>query len=87
MLLSAVPDIRVLTVSVNDDRTAIAALRAGAVGHIAKDIDPEGLAEFVVRAANGEVIVSQRLMPAIARCATRGSRLRLEAAPQPTDDA
>lgn len=65
MLLLAVPDIRVLTVSVNDDRTAIAALRAGAVGHIAKDIDPEGLAELVVRAADGEVIVSQRLMPAL----------------------
>jgi DNA-binding NarL/FixJ family response regulator len=65
MLLRAVPDIRVLTVSVDDERTAIAALRAGAVGHIAKDIDPEGLAELVVRVANGEVIVSQRLMPAL----------------------
>jgi DNA-binding NarL/FixJ family response regulator len=65
MLLCAVPEIRVLTVSVDDERTAIAALRAGAVGHIAKDIDPEGLAELVVRAANGEVIVSQRLMPAL----------------------
>ncbi len=65
MLLWAIPDIRVLTLSVNDDRTAIAALRAGAVGHIAKDTDPEGLAELVVRAANGEVIVSQRLVPAI----------------------
>ena len=65
MLLLAVPDIRVLTVSVDDHRTAIAALRAGAVGHIAKDIDPEGLAELVVRAAEGEVIVSQRLMPAL----------------------
>jgi len=65
MLLRAVPDMRVLTVSVADDRTAIAALRAGAVGYIAKDTDPEGLAELVVRAANGEVIVSQRLMPAL----------------------
>ena len=45
---------RVLTVSsVNDHRTAIAALRAGAVGHIGKDIDPEGLAELVVRASDG----------------------------------
>lgn len=62
-LLLAVPDTRVLTVSVNDDRTAIAALRAGAVGHIGKDINPEDLAELVVRAADGEVIISQRLMP------------------------
>ena len=58
----AVPDTRVLTVSVDDDRTAIAALRAGAVGHIGKDIDPEDLAELVLRAADGEVIVSQRSM-------------------------
>lgn len=65
-LLREVPDMRVLTVSsVNDHRTAIAALRAGAVGHIGKDIDPEGLAELVVRAADGEVIVSQWLMPAL----------------------
>ena len=87
MLLLEVPDIRVLTLSVNDDRTAIAALRAGAVGHIAKDTDPEGLAELVARAANGEVIVSQRLMPAMLDALREVPGLRLEAAPQPTDDA
>jgi DNA-binding NarL/FixJ family response regulator len=65
MLLLAVPEIRVLTMSIGDQRTAIAALRAGAVGHIDKDIDPDGLAELVVRAADGEVIVSQELMPAL----------------------
>jgi DNA-binding NarL/FixJ family response regulator len=65
LLLLAVPDMRVLTVSVNDHRTPIAALRAGAVGHIAKDVDPEVLAELVVRAAAGEVVVSQRLMPTL----------------------
>lgn len=62
----AVPDMRVVTVSsVNDERTAIAALRAGAVGHLGKDIDPAGLAESVARAAEGEVIISQWLMPAL----------------------
>jgi len=55
----------VLTVSIKDDRTAIAALRAGAVGHIGKDVDPEELAELVIRAADGEVVVSQWLMPAL----------------------
>src|SRR6202008_4788445 len=55
-----VPDMRVVTVSsINDEGTAIAALRAGAVGHLGKDIDPAGLAESVARAAEGEVIVSQ----------------------------
>lgn len=60
-----VPDVRVLTMSVEDHQTAVAALRAGAVGHIDKDIDPEGLADLAVRAADGEVIVSARLMPAL----------------------
>lgn len=61
-LLSTVPDTRVLTVSIDDDRAAIAALRAGAVGHIAKDIDPDALASLVARAADGEAVVSQRLI-------------------------
>jgi DNA-binding NarL/FixJ family response regulator len=79
MLLWAIPDIRVLTLSVSDDRTAIAALRAGAVGHIAKDTDPEDLAELVVRAANGEVIVSQGVMPALVDVVA-AERLRREEA-------
>ena len=65
-LLSTVPNVRILTVSsVNDERTAIAALRAGAVGHIGKDVDPDGLAALVVRAVEGEVIVPQWVMPAL----------------------
>lgn len=64
-LLLAVPDMRVLTVSVNDDRTAIAALRMGAIGHIGKNIGPEEFAELVNRAASGEVIVAPRLMPSL----------------------
>ena len=64
-LVRSLPDTRVLTMSVNDHRTAIAALRAGAVGHIGKDVEPEGLAELVGRASEGEVIVSQRLMPSL----------------------
>jgi DNA-binding NarL/FixJ family response regulator len=64
-LLQSAPETRVLTVADDDHRTAIAALRAGAVGHIGKDIDPEDLAELVGRAADGEVIVSQPLMPSL----------------------
>jgi DNA-binding NarL/FixJ family response regulator len=56
----------VLTLSaVNDHATVIAALRAGAVGHIGREVDPEELTELVVRAADGEVIVAQWLMPAL----------------------
>ncbi len=64
-LVQSLPETRVLTMSVDDHRTAIAALRVGAVGHIGKDIEPERLAELVGRAAEGEVIVSQRLMPSL----------------------
>lgn len=65
-LTLSVPEMRVLTVSsVNDERTAIAALRAGAVGHLGKDTDPDELAELVVRAADGEAIVPQWLMPGL----------------------
>jgi DNA-binding NarL/FixJ family response regulator len=65
-LIRAIPETRVLTLSaVNDHRTAIAALRAGAVGHIGRDVDPERLAELVIRAADGEVMVAQWLMPAL----------------------
>ncbi|HEY2283748.1 MAG TPA: response regulator transcription factor [Solirubrobacteraceae bacterium] len=56
------PDTRVLTVSVDDQQAALAALRAGAVGHIAKDIDPDELARLVLRAADGEAIIPQQLI-------------------------
>lgn len=59
---------RVLTISVDDDETALAALRAGAVGHVSKDIDPAKLADLVARAATGEAIVPRRLvMPLLER--------------------
>jgi DNA-binding NarL/FixJ family response regulator len=61
-VLDAVPETRILTVSVDDDETALAALRAGAVGHIGKDVEPDELARLVVRAAGGEVIVPHRLL-------------------------
>jgi DNA-binding NarL/FixJ family response regulator len=56
---------RVVTVSVDDDDGALAGLRAGAIGHISKDVSPEELAERVVRAAQGETIIPQRLIAAL----------------------
>ena len=61
-VLAAAPETRVLTVSVDDPETAIAGLRAGAVGHIDKDTDPDELARLVIRAADGEAIVPQALI-------------------------
>ncbi len=67
-LRQAAPHTRVLTISCDDDQTALAALRAGAVGHIDKDVDPLELERLVVRAAEGEAIVPQRLlMPLLER--------------------
>lgn len=60
-ILLASPETRVLTISVDDDRTALAALRAGAAGHLSKDIDPGKLATLVVRVGAGETVIPRRL--------------------------
>lgn len=60
-ILLASPETRVLTISVDDDRTALAALRAGAAGHLSKNIDPGKLAGLVARVAAGEAIIPRRL--------------------------
>jgi DNA-binding NarL/FixJ family response regulator len=39
-VLQAAPETRVLTVSADDEEIALAALRAGAVGHISKEVEP-----------------------------------------------
>ena len=59
---AASPVTRVLTISVDDDETALAALRAGTAGHLSKDIDPRKLASLITRAAAGEAIVPRRLV-------------------------
>jgi DNA-binding NarL/FixJ family response regulator len=61
-ILAAAPETLVLTVSVDDPATAIAGLRAGAVGHIDKNTEPDELARLVLRAADGEAIVPQTLI-------------------------
>ena len=57
-----VPETRVLTVSAGDDETALAALRAGAAGHIDKDVDAGELGRLVALAADGEAVVPRRLV-------------------------
>jgi DNA-binding NarL/FixJ family response regulator len=59
---AASPDTCVLTISVDEDETALAALREGVVGHLSKDIDPHKLASLITRAAGGEAIVPRRLV-------------------------
>jgi DNA-binding NarL/FixJ family response regulator len=61
-VLRAVPQTRVVTISVDDHRTAVEALRAGAVGHIGKDTEPDELARQVVRVAEGDAVIPQALL-------------------------
>ena len=63
--LKASPETRILTISNTDDRTALDALRAGAVGHVSKDLEPDVLGGLVLRAAAGEAIVPRRLVMAL----------------------
>jgi two-component system nitrate/nitrite response regulator NarL len=57
------PETRILTISaVAEDEATIALLRAGAIGHISKDLDPDRLARLVERAAAGEAIISRTLV-------------------------
>ena len=61
-VLAVSPTTRVLTISAGDPRAALPTLRAGAVGHIAKETDPERLARIVERAADGEPIIPGQLL-------------------------
>jgi DNA-binding NarL/FixJ family response regulator len=61
-MLKLAPATRILTVSIDDQETAIAALRSGAIGHISKNTEPNELARRVLRAADGEAIVPQQLL-------------------------
>ena len=61
-VLAVSPTTRILTISAGDPRAALAALRAGAVGHIAKETDPEHLARIVEQAADGEPIIPNQLL-------------------------
>lgn len=63
-VIAILPTARVVTVSAapDQDQSVLAAFRAGAIGHIDKDIDPDQFARLVTLAATGEAIVPGRLM-------------------------
>lgn len=67
-ILGVSRETRILLVS-DDDEDALAALRAGAVGHASKDLDPSDLPGLVLLAAAGEAIVSRRLVMPLLRLA------------------
>jgi DNA-binding NarL/FixJ family response regulator len=61
---AASPHTKIVTISADDedDQPVLAALRAGAVGHISKDTEPGRLAHQVLQIADGDAIVPQRLI-------------------------
>jgi DNA-binding NarL/FixJ family response regulator len=58
-------DIRIVTVSAaaDVDEPVLAALHAGAIGHIDKDVDPDEFVRLVILASEGEAIIPSRVMP------------------------
>jgi DNA-binding NarL/FixJ family response regulator len=65
-VLDTSPETRILIVTDND-QDALAALRAGAVGHAGNDLDPDVLVRLVLRVAAGEAVVSGRLVMPLLR--------------------
>jgi DNA-binding NarL/FixJ family response regulator len=67
------PDVRVLALTTfDDDEDVFAALRAGAVGYLLKDVSSERLAEALLAAARGESV----LQPSVAaKVVTRFAQL------------
>jgi CheY-like chemotaxis protein len=80
VLVGILPRIRIVTLSASPewDPAVLAALRAGAIGHIDKDTPPDQIARLVVLAAGGEAIAPERLATRISA----GWRV----APPATDD-
>lgn len=60
----AVLDTRILTVSAaaDIDEAVLAALHAGAIGHIDKDIEPDEFVRLVILASSGNTILPSRVM-------------------------
>jgi two-component system nitrate/nitrite response regulator NarL len=57
------PHTKIVTMSADDDdQPVLTALRAGAVGHISKDTEPDQLADQVLQIADGDAIIPQRLI-------------------------
>ncbi len=70
----------ILTVSDNEEHV-VAALRAGADGYLLKDMEPEEILERLQVAANGRLVISDKLTELLAHA------LREDAAPRDPDKA
>jgi DNA-binding NarL/FixJ family response regulator len=66
VIRQVVPTIHTRTVTVSaeaeGDESVLAALHAGAIGHIDKDVDPDEFVRLVILASDGEAIIPSRVM-------------------------
>ncbi len=63
---------RVVVLTVSDsEEDVVAALRAGADGYLLKDMEPEDLMACLHQAAAGKLVISEELMPVLARALGR----------------
>jgi DNA-binding NarL/FixJ family response regulator len=56
------PQTTILTTAITNHQSALAALHAGAHGHITKDTDPRQLPALILKAAQGQPIIPQTLI-------------------------
>ncbi len=56
------PETTILTTATNNHGPAVAALHAGAHGHITKDTDPRQIPALIIKAARGQPIIPQTLI-------------------------
>ena len=69
------PRIPVLVLTVSDaEEDLVAALKGGAAGYLLKDMEPEEILREIRRALQGDMVLSPRLAPVLARAFNPGVR-------------
>jgi two-component system nitrate/nitrite response regulator NarL len=75
MLRARWPRTPVLVLTVSDaEEDLVAALKGGAAGYLLKDMEPEEILREIRRALQGDVVLSPRLAPVLARAFSPGAR-------------
>ncbi|MFI6394151.1 response regulator [Nonomuraea sp. NPDC050547] len=83
-ILAATPSARIVVLTTfAEDANVYAALRAGALGFLVKDDEPERMVDAVRRAAIGEQLLAPSVLRRVVERALAAEDVRAEAAPAP----